>query len=161
MERWRDFVSKAGADVWTIIEQAINLAATDYPGEFKEKRCDIAETLFARRPIHGDTEATRLSGSVVSNCTNRMEADEAKGDEHGSEHVQKVARHDAEQCHPNVCSAEPFNDDADDHAPIMTVVHDINGTLNDSLQVCHCWPNVIRWWIALFNVFLSTLSVEV
>lgn len=134
MERWRSFFNKAGADVWTIIEQAIVLAATDYPGEFKEKRCDIAETLFARRPIHRDTEATRLSASVVTNCTNRMEADEPRDDEHGSEHAKKPVRHDAEQRRTDFCSAEPLNDDSDDHASIMTVVHGIKETLNDSLQ---------------------------
>lgn len=71
MEHWRAFFAQADADLWTIIDQAILLAASDFPAEFKHKRCEIAETLFARRPWlpEGSMEATMLSGSVVTNAT--------------------------------------------------------------------------------------------
>lgn len=135
MERWRSFFSKAGEDLWTIIEQAILLAAHDYPREFKEKRCEIAETLFARNLHQGDADATRLSASVVTNCTNRMDVDETRGeDEHVSAHTKEHTRHDAEQHHTELCSAEARNDGVDDHASISQVVCNIKETLDDSMQ---------------------------
>ncbi|KAH7301827.1 hypothetical protein KP509_23G045200 [Ceratopteris richardii] len=73
MERWRDFFAQAEGDLWTIIEQAILIAATDFPAEFKHKRCEIAEVLFARRPIpllpSRSIEAARFSGSVITSAT--------------------------------------------------------------------------------------------
>lgn len=138
MEHWRSFFNKAGEDLWTIIEQAILLAAHDYPREFKEKRCEIAETLFARSPHQGDVDATRLSASVVTNCTNRMDVDETRGEnEHVSVHTKAHTRHDAEQHHTELCSAEARNDGVDDHASISQVVCNIKEALDDSLQVSH------------------------
>lgn len=135
MEHWRSFFNKAGEDLWTIIEQAILLAAHDYPREFKEKRCEIAETLFARSPHQGDVDATRLSASVVTNCTNRMDVDETRGeDEHVSVHTKAHTRHDAEQHHTELCSAEARNDGVDDHASISQVVCNIKEALDDSQQ---------------------------
>eukprot|EP00250_Pteridium_aquilinum_P014149 c21809_g1_i1 orf=295-1671(-) len=73
MEHWRAFFAQAEADLWTIIDQAILVAAADFPAEFKERRCAIAETLFARRPYPSpparSMEVTRLSGSVITNAT--------------------------------------------------------------------------------------------
>lgn len=123
MERWRSFFSKAGEDVWTIIEQAILLAAHDHPREFKEKRCDIAETLFARRLCQGDAAATRLSMSVITNCTNPTDVFKAMEDEHASAACTKVqAMHDAPDDGPDV------------HACIATLVCNIKETLDDSMK---------------------------
>ncbi|KAH7289050.1 hypothetical protein KP509_31G055300 [Ceratopteris richardii] len=73
MERWRSFFAQAEGDLWAIIDQAILIAAADFPAEFKHKRCEIAEVLFARRripsPPSRSIEATRLSGSVITNAT--------------------------------------------------------------------------------------------
>lgn len=71
MDQWRAFFAQADSDLWTIIDQAILLAASDFPEEFKHKRCEIAETLFAKRswPPERSIEATMLSGSVVTNAT--------------------------------------------------------------------------------------------
>eukprot|EP00250_Pteridium_aquilinum_P009651 c18828_g1_i1 orf=531-1838(+) len=134
MERWRSFFSKTGEDLWTIIEQAIVLAANDYPEEFKEKRCDIAEMLFARRPHLGDPDVTRLSASVVTNCTNRMDVDELRDDEHVSIHKKEQAGHNGERDHIEFCSVEACDDGADDHASISTVVCNIKETLDDTMQ---------------------------
>lgn len=73
MERWRSFFAQAEADLWTIINQAILIAAADFPAEFMRKRGEIAEILFARRqcpsPPTRSKEATMLSGSVITNAT--------------------------------------------------------------------------------------------
>ncbi|MCO5585611.1 hypothetical protein L7F22_039546 [Adiantum nelumboides] len=73
MERWRLFFAQAEADLCTIIHQAILLAAADFPAEFKHRRCEIAEVLFARRPCPSrptcSVDATMLSGLVITNAT--------------------------------------------------------------------------------------------
>ncbi|KAI5058569.1 hypothetical protein GOP47_0026739 [Adiantum capillus-veneris] len=63
MERWRSYFAKSEADIWTVIQQAINIAAIDFPMDFRERRGEIAETLFARnlstmhaKPISHDSK---------------------------------------------------------------------------------------------------------
>ncbi|KAH7290102.1 hypothetical protein KP509_30G031900 [Ceratopteris richardii] len=51
-ERWRNYFGKAGADIWTVIHHALNIAAVDYPTDFRERRGEIAETLFARNLLN-------------------------------------------------------------------------------------------------------------
>ncbi|KAG0597019.1 hypothetical protein M758_UG304700 [Ceratodon purpureus] len=45
--RWRKFFDGAGADIWTVIEFALDLAATDYPHELRMRRDGFVEKLFA------------------------------------------------------------------------------------------------------------------
>ncbi|MCO5559020.1 hypothetical protein L7F22_012611 [Adiantum nelumboides] len=77
MERWRSFFALAEEDLWTVIHQAILLAAADFPAEFKHKRSEIAEILFARRsylsPPTLSVHATMISGSVITNETGNRE----------------------------------------------------------------------------------------
>ncbi|MCO5568043.1 hypothetical protein L7F22_021739 [Adiantum nelumboides] len=77
MERWRSFFALAEEDLWTVIHQAILLAAADFPAEFKHKRSEIAEILFARRsylsPPTLSVNATMISGSVITNETGNRE----------------------------------------------------------------------------------------
>ncbi|KAI5076791.1 hypothetical protein GOP47_0008856 [Adiantum capillus-veneris] len=123
MEQWRFFFSKAEEDVWTIIEQAILLAAHDHPGEFKQKRCDIAEILFAKRPRPEELDTTRLSLSGTTNCTLRTDLGEARDDEHASAACTNVqAVHDARK------------DGVEAHVCISTIVCDIKEALGDTMQ---------------------------
>lgn len=145
MDRWRDFFAQAGADLWTIIDQAIKIAASDFPREFRDKRCDIAETLFARRLLlQGHTEATRLSGSVITSATANDEKgaahfcrqevhrprhvhghDEAEVDRHvhGDEHDEaKVDRRLHDHCHDRAEAG------LDGHLEVDTHAHDHNDT---------------------------------
>lgn len=132
MEHWRSFFHKAGEDLWTIIEQAILLAAHDHPGEFKEKRCDLAEILFARRVHQGDADAARLSASVVTNCTNRMaDEDEARGED---EHLSAHTREAAEEQHTDLGSAEARDNGVENDASISQIVCNIKETLDGSMQ---------------------------
>jgi hypothetical protein len=48
IEWWRKFFVGSGADIWTVIREALNLAAFDHPKTFKERRADIGEILFSR-----------------------------------------------------------------------------------------------------------------
>ncbi|MCO5602924.1 hypothetical protein L7F22_057064 [Adiantum nelumboides] len=123
MERWRSFFSKAGEDVWTIIEQAILLAAHDHPRDFKEKRCEIAEVLFATRPRPTDLAATRPSASVITNCTYGTDVGEARDDEHASA-----------AC-TNIQAVRVTREDGSDaHASISTIVCNIKEALADCKQ---------------------------
>ncbi|MCO5575881.1 hypothetical protein L7F22_029687 [Adiantum nelumboides] len=63
MERWRCYFAKAEADIWTVIQQAINIAAIDFPMDFRERRGEIAETLFARNLVtkHANHESKLTS----------------------------------------------------------------------------------------------------
>ncbi|KAH7405067.1 hypothetical protein KP509_15G055300 [Ceratopteris richardii] len=46
MQRWRSFFEASKADIWTVIHQAITVAALDHPQEFPNQRTRIAEILF-------------------------------------------------------------------------------------------------------------------
>eukprot|EP00897_Mesotaenium_endlicherianum_P000479 jgi/Mesen1/10431/ME000082S09937 len=53
---WRAYFAKADVDIWTVIDQALTLAALDYPQELKCRRDNIAEKLFS-------------SSSLATSCT--------------------------------------------------------------------------------------------
>ncbi|KAL7092978.1 hypothetical protein ACP275_11G014700 [Erythranthe tilingii] len=46
LDKWRDYFRGANSDIFSIIEHAIMVAASDYPYDFKLKRDRIAEMLF-------------------------------------------------------------------------------------------------------------------
>lgn len=49
LDKWRDYFTTANSDIFTIIEHAIMIAASDFPYDFKLKRDRIAEMLFTCR----------------------------------------------------------------------------------------------------------------
>lgn len=137
MDNWRTFFKRAGADLWTVIEQAIILAATDYPKEFKEKRSDIAETLFARKLLQlipGDTDVTRFSGSVVTNATNCPEANDERDDANGTKHTQSLLRAEMDGHCREYDGAEAFNDELTGKAMVIKEVNTIKELLMESEQ---------------------------
>lgn len=46
LEKWREYFRTANSDIFTVIEHAILIAASDYPYDFKQNRDRIAEMLF-------------------------------------------------------------------------------------------------------------------
>lgn len=137
MDHWRAFFGKAGADIWTIIEQAIILAATDYPVQFKDKRCEIAETLFARRLlqlISGATDNTRLSGSVITNGSNRLEPNQARENEQVTEHARRLLGQEVDRHHNKYFEAEALNDELEEEGLLIKEVNTIKETLMDCEQ---------------------------
>ncbi|KAH7290931.1 hypothetical protein KP509_30G069800 [Ceratopteris richardii] len=86
MERWRAYFGKANAEIWTVIEQAIKIAAADHPELLREKRGDIAETLFARDLLNrapnncGVSSLGVFSGDDGEQVTSAMEEGELKED---------------------------------------------------------------------------------
>ncbi|XP_057770439.1 probable mediator of RNA polymerase II transcription subunit 26b isoform X2 [Salvia miltiorrhiza] len=49
LDKWRDYFTTANSDIFSIIEHAIMVAASDFPYDFKLKRDRIAERLFTCR----------------------------------------------------------------------------------------------------------------
>ncbi|XP_041996637.1 probable mediator of RNA polymerase II transcription subunit 26b [Salvia splendens] len=49
LDKWRDYFTTANSDIFSIIEHAIMVAASDFPFDFKLKRDRIAEMLFTCR----------------------------------------------------------------------------------------------------------------
>ncbi|MQM14726.1 hypothetical protein Taro_047661 [Colocasia esculenta] len=47
LDYWRKFLGSANSDIFDVIENAILVAATDYPKEFRSRRDRIAERLFS------------------------------------------------------------------------------------------------------------------
>lgn len=136
MERWRSYFGKAGADIWTIIEQGIVLAAVDHPAEFKEKRGEIAETLFARRLLQlqsEDTDATRLSGSVVTNATNFMEVNELRADEEEMG-ARAVAKIEGERRDCSYDEVEALTDEMEEETLLLKELHFIKETIAENDQ---------------------------
>eukprot|EP01018_Ginkgo_biloba_P028503 Gb_30192 [translate_table: standard] len=51
MDKWRKFFEGAGADIWSVIEYAIVVAASDRPKEFRRRRDRIAQRLYVSRMV--------------------------------------------------------------------------------------------------------------
>ncbi|XP_010464771.1 PREDICTED: probable mediator of RNA polymerase II transcription subunit 26a [Camelina sativa] len=49
LDDWREYFRRGDSDIFGIIDNAIMVAASDYPNEFKSKRDSIAELLFSYR----------------------------------------------------------------------------------------------------------------
>ncbi|KAH6820794.1 hypothetical protein C2S53_018912 [Perilla frutescens var. hirtella] len=77
LDTWRDYFRSSNSDIFSIIEHAIMVAASDCPNDFKAKRDGIAELLFtcgmSMKGIDGDEEFT-TGGSKDSevNAKNRV-----------------------------------------------------------------------------------------
>eukprot|EP01018_Ginkgo_biloba_P034700 Gb_25854 [translate_table: standard] len=62
MERWRKFFESAGTDICTLIENAIMVAASEYPQELRVRRDRIAQRLFTCRLLRcGECDALTLA----------------------------------------------------------------------------------------------------
>lgn len=46
LDYWRKFFRSANGDILEVMEQAVVVAATDYPDEFRSRRAQLAEKLF-------------------------------------------------------------------------------------------------------------------
>ncbi|KAG0572161.1 hypothetical protein KC19_VG073300 [Ceratodon purpureus] len=73
--RWRKFFDEAGVDIWTVIEFALDLAATDYPHELRMRRDGFVEKLFAHPSL-----LSKSNGCLpVIACHDVEEAQDDKG----------------------------------------------------------------------------------
>ncbi|KAL3632582.1 hypothetical protein CASFOL_025566 [Castilleja foliolosa] len=68
LEEWRNYFLKANSDIFTVIEQAIMVAAFDCPFDFKLKRDRIAEVLFSSKI----TKCDKLELSVPTNDDDKI-----------------------------------------------------------------------------------------
>lgn len=138
MERWRVFFTKANADIWTVIEQAINVAAMDHPEVFRQKRGDIAETLFARGllhvvPTHEEVASLGTLADDDEHPTSAMEEGELKDDI--EERVLTACMDDdAHRLHSCYDEAEPLRDGVDQEAASIEEILSIKQAIKDEDQ---------------------------
>ncbi|GKE09110.1 hypothetical protein Tco_1412661, partial [Tanacetum coccineum] len=52
MEEWKSFIASANVDIFDVLKNAIKVAASDHPNEFRTMRDKIAEMLFSRELIN-------------------------------------------------------------------------------------------------------------
>ncbi|GJW90410.1 hypothetical protein Tco_0167963 [Tanacetum coccineum] len=52
MEEWKSFIANANVDIFDVLKNAIKVAASDHPNEFRTMRDKIAEMLFSRELIN-------------------------------------------------------------------------------------------------------------
>lgn len=124
MERWRAFFGKSNADIWTVIEQAINVAAVDHPDVFKEKRGDIAEALFARSlvqmmPAH---DKFALAAADDEQLTSALEEGELK-DDYEEKGVTTCQDDGAQSLHVCYDEAQAVQDDGDQEAAVIEEIN--------------------------------------
>ncbi|MCO5602652.1 hypothetical protein L7F22_056787 [Adiantum nelumboides] len=138
MERWRAFFGKANADIWTVIEQAINVAAVDHPELFRQKRGDIAETLFARRllhlvPSHDEVASLGVLDDIDEHPSSGMEEGELKDD---AEERPPTACLNDEAHRLQACygEAEALRHDADQEAAVIEEINSIKQAIRDDNQ---------------------------
>lgn len=73
--RWRKFLNGAGADIWTVIDNVLDIAATDYPHELRIRRDGFVEKLFAHPAL-----LSKSNGCLpVVACHDVEEAHDDKG----------------------------------------------------------------------------------
>ncbi|KAI5056567.1 hypothetical protein GOP47_0028385 [Adiantum capillus-veneris] len=138
MERWRAFFGKANADIWTVIEQAINVAAVDHPEVFREKRGDIAETLFARRllqvvPSHDEVASLGVLDDIDEHPTSAMEEGELKDD--ADERAPTACLDDeAHRLHPCYDEAVVLREDVDQEVALIEEINSIKQSITGDSQ---------------------------
>uniref|UniRef100_A0A0D6R8F8 TFIIS N-terminal domain-containing protein n=1 Tax=Araucaria cunninghamii TaxID=56994 RepID=A0A0D6R8F8_ARACU len=98
VEKWRKFFDGAGADICSVIEYAILVAASDCPNEFRRRRDKIAEKLYTARVLRC-WECDALTLAAPEDVTDNGE----NGDEDENDDCSKG-------CHDKVNSS---TDDAD------------------------------------------------
>jgi len=86
VDEWREYFASANSDIFEIIENAIIVAASDWPKEFRVKRDAIAERLFCSRLTRcAGCDRVELAARGVgkesdddSGCKNGVERDEGE-----------------------------------------------------------------------------------
>ncbi|KAI5069327.1 hypothetical protein GOP47_0015628 [Adiantum capillus-veneris] len=117
MERWRSFFAKSKADIWTLIQQAITVAAADYPQDFRARRDQIAETLFDRSLLRQHvTDDPCLIYEVRGT---------------GPAHMLKAPINAGDTGRPLHDDAEALSDELEEEALILRDLHCIKATLVD------------------------------
>lgn len=137
--RWRKFFDEAGADIWTVIECAMDIAATDYPHELRMRRDGFVEKLFAHPSL-----LSKSNGCLpVVACHDVEEARDDKGSdpsEYDYDHVRNDLSDDEDRLvHSNeeYDEAEALNDAMEEESRQMQEVLRIKKKLADLPEVFH------------------------
>nr|GFC81404.1 probable mediator of RNA polymerase II transcription subunit 26b isoform X1 [Tanacetum cinerariifolium] len=76
MEEWKNFIGNANVDVFNVLKNAIKVAASDHPNEFRTMRDKIVEMLFSCELINycggGDMSFKKKSMKVSCEVQDEM-----------------------------------------------------------------------------------------
>lgn len=180
LDKWRDYFSSADSDIFSIIEHAIMVAASDCPYDFKKKRDRIAELLFtcnrAEFPIqNGDGEVEYKNGErsggskdskeskAISNSgVDNDDDDDGDGDDHAEDDVEtNVENRNVENRARDreYDDAEALTDEIEEESQLLEEVVRIRGILDEREEkVCfpHCFCYLI-WFSFLFFIVSMVL----
>ncbi|CAI5470642.1 unnamed protein product [Closterium sp. Yama58-4] len=120
--RWRKYFAHSGADIWTVIDRALRVAASDFPAQLRLRRDGIAEKLFTFGRQSHVREATPPHVS-------RGGAERAATERGATEQATGVAERAAERHHATTASHA-----RDEGAPREEAANDgLNPTVRNAL----------------------------
>lgn len=136
---WRKFFDGAGADIWTVIEFALDIAATDYPHELRMRRDAFVEKLFAHPSL-----LSKSNGCVpVVACHDVEEAQDDKSTdppEYDYDHVRNDLSDDEDRLvnsNEEYDEAEALNDAMEEENRQVKEVFRLKKTLGELPEVCN------------------------
>lgn len=134
--RWRKFFDGAGADIWTVIEFALDIAATDFPHELRLRRDAYVEKLFAHPSL-----LSKSNGCVpVVGCHDGEEAQDDKSTdppEYDYDHVRNDLSDDEDRLansNEEYDEAEALNDAMEEESRQMNEVLKLKKTLAELVE---------------------------
>ncbi|OAE33318.1 hypothetical protein AXG93_1200s1800 [Marchantia polymorpha subsp. ruderalis] len=96
MENWRNYFESSGADIWTVIDKAIGVAAADFPQELRLRRDGLTERMYTAHLLHlGDhDDDVHPRGSDKTNATSGVYTRDEEQDEENDDEPQQRHRRD-------------------------------------------------------------------
>lgn len=137
--RWRKFFDGADADIWTVIDYALELAASDFPQELRMRRDGFVEKLFAHPSLllqvngfspavdHQDNEGTRAVGKIID--PPEYDLDHVRNDISDDEEQQLDSTYEYDE-------AEALTDAMEEESRQMQEIISIKENIADTSQVC-------------------------
>ncbi|GFP83820.1 probable mediator of RNA polymerase ii transcription subunit 26b [Phtheirospermum japonicum] len=134
LDKWRDYFRTANSDIFSIIEHAIMVAASDCPYDFKLKRDRIAETLF-------NCKITKCFGcDRIELSVPKIDGAEKIGndddDKYKSGIIENGGSKDTKESKVN-SSRDDYNDDGDDHHRDIMEMHMNNNNNHHVRDDCY------------------------
>uniref|UniRef100_A0A0D6R376 TFIIS N-terminal domain-containing protein n=1 Tax=Araucaria cunninghamii TaxID=56994 RepID=A0A0D6R376_ARACU len=141
LNEFRSLYESAGVDIWTMIDMAITVASIDFCKEFKTRRDQIAERLFATTTTHClncDADGAILSASKIKlkhKSPLGMEESNEEDDSHGGE-MQNFPPHTPHNDENEEFSDEELKESQEEDNDVKVVLR-IKELLEDSDQPHH------------------------
>lgn len=162
LDKWRDYFSSADSDIFSIIEHAIMVAASDCPYDFKEKRDRIAELLFTchRAELSVENGGGGGGGGEYKNGGGSKDSKESKvishsGDDDDDDHTEDDVETNVEN---RFDDAEALTDEIEEESQLLEEVARIRGILDEREEkVCFFF---FIWFSFLFDLTMNLWCIE-